>query len=82
MYRKGSDLLAEIIPPLCAKYPKLRFIIGGDGPKRILIEEARERYRLHDRVVMLGLVPHNQVRDVSFTDFSFVPFNYTTVAIL
>uniref|UniRef100_A0A914XFT0 phosphatidylinositol N-acetylglucosaminyltransferase n=1 Tax=Plectus sambesii TaxID=2011161 RepID=A0A914XFT0_9BILA len=64
VYRKGSDLLAEIIPPLCARHPNLRFIIGGDGPKRILIEEARERYHLHDRVAMLGLLPHSQVRDV------------------
>ena len=65
VYRKGSDLLGEIVPTLCRKYPKLRFVIGGDGPKRILVEEMRERHALHDRVIMLGTVPHTQVRDVS-----------------
>ncbi len=28
VYRKGTDLLAGIIPVLCAKYPSLHFIIG------------------------------------------------------
>ena len=37
---------------------------GGDGPKRILLEEVRERHSLEDRVTMLGMVPHSQVREV------------------
>lgn len=28
--------------------------IGGDGPKRIILEEMREKFRLHDRVELLG----------------------------
>ena len=27
-YRKGIDLLVDIIPPVCAKYPNVSFIIG------------------------------------------------------
>ena len=38
---------------------------GGDGPKRIVVEEVRERHQLHDRVKMLGTVEHSQVREVS-----------------
>jgi phosphatidylinositol glycan class A protein len=38
---------------------------GGDGPKRIIIEEVREQYQLQDRVQMLGTVDHSHVRDVS-----------------
>ena len=34
IYRKGVDLLVEIIPDIILKYPSVRFIIGGDGPKR------------------------------------------------
>lgn len=64
VYRKGSDMLAEIVPALCSKHPELRFIIGGDGPKRVLIEEMREKHRLHDRVLLPGMVPHSQVRDL------------------
>ena len=44
--------------------PNVRFLIGGDGPKRVLLEEMRERHRLQHRVEMLGAVPHRQVRDV------------------
>lgn len=45
----GTDLLSGIIPELCKKYPNLNFIIGGEGPKRVILEEVRERYQLHDR---------------------------------
>lgn len=49
----GTDLLSGIIPELCQKYPDLNFIIGGEGPKRIILEEVRERYQLHDRYWIL-----------------------------
>ncbi|CDS36275.1 phosphatidylinositol [Echinococcus multilocularis] len=64
VYRKGADLLAAIIPPLCSTFPNLRFIIGGDGPKRLALEEMRERHNLHFRVEMLGALPNHKVRDV------------------
>jgi glycosyltransferase involved in cell wall biosynthesis len=37
---------------------------GGDGPKRILLEEVREKHQLHDRVTLLGAVDHANVGDV------------------
>ncbi|XP_060263495.1 phosphatidylinositol N-acetylglucosaminyltransferase subunit A isoform X2 [Ovis aries] len=64
VYRKGTDLLSGIIPELCRKYPDLKFIIGGEGPKRIILEEVRERYQLHDRVRLLGALEHKDVRNV------------------
>ena len=64
VYRKGIDLLVRIIPILCAKFPIVHFIVGGDGPKKLQLEEMRERYQLHDRVELLGAVPHHRVRDV------------------
>uniref|UniRef100_A0A452THB4 phosphatidylinositol N-acetylglucosaminyltransferase n=1 Tax=Ursus maritimus TaxID=29073 RepID=A0A452THB4_URSMA len=64
VYRKGTDLLSGIIPELCQKYPDLNFIIGGEGPKRIILEEVRERYQLHDRVRLLGALEHKDVRNV------------------
>ncbi|XP_077921017.1 phosphatidylinositol N-acetylglucosaminyltransferase subunit A isoform X3 [Halichoerus grypus] len=60
----GTDLLSGIIPELCQKYPDLNFIIGGEGPKRIILEEVRERYQLHDRVRLLGALEHKDVRNV------------------
>ncbi|GCB65381.1 phosphatidylinositol N-acetylglucosaminyltransferase subunit A isoform X1 [Scyliorhinus torazame] len=64
VYRKGVDLLAGIIPELCQKHPDLHFLIGGEGPKRIVLEEVREKYQLHDRVRLLGALEHKDVRNV------------------
>ena len=64
VYRKGIDLVANVIPVVCARYPRVHFIVGGDGNKKLLLEEMREKYQLHDRVELLGSVPHAHVRDV------------------
>ncbi|XP_064800204.1 phosphatidylinositol N-acetylglucosaminyltransferase subunit A isoform X3 [Oncorhynchus masou masou] len=60
----GIDLLGGIIPELCLKHPDLHFLIGGEGPKRIVLEEVREKYQLHDRVRLLGALEHKDVRGV------------------
>eukprot|EP01036_Dinobryon_divergens_P032910 gene32910-42594_t len=39
VYRKGIDLLVKVIPSVCAKVNNVYFIIGGDGPKKLLLEE-------------------------------------------
>ena len=39
-------------------------VTGGDGPKRIDLEQMREKYQLHDRVELIGAVKHSEVRDV------------------
>ncbi|XP_068602600.1 phosphatidylinositol N-acetylglucosaminyltransferase subunit A [Brachionichthys hirsutus] len=64
VYRKGIDLLGAIIPELCLKHPDLHFVIGGEGPKRLVLEEVREKYQLHDRVRLLGALEHKDVRGV------------------
>lgn len=64
VYRKGIDLLGGIIAELCLKHPDLHFLIGGEGPKRIVLEEVREKYQLHDRVRLLGALEHREVRGV------------------
>jgi phosphatidylinositol glycan class A protein len=63
VYRKGIDLLVKVIPLICVKLSNVHFIIGGDGPKKLLLEEMRERFQLHDRVELLGAVSHHNVRD-------------------
>ena len=64
VYRKGVDLLVGIIPRICAQFDDVDFIIGGDGSKKLALEEMVESERLQDRVQFLGAVPHVQVRDV------------------
>jgi phosphatidylinositol glycan class A protein len=64
VYRKGADLLVHVVPEVCSRHPTVKFIIAGDGPKRVPIEEMRERYKLHSRCEMVGMLPHNKVRDL------------------
>jgi phosphatidylinositol glycan class A protein len=60
----GIDLVARVVPLACARWPHLHFIIGGGGPKRIILDEMVERHDLHERVELLGEVPHERVRAV------------------
>ena len=55
-YRKGTDLLIDIIPAICKKYKNVHFIIGGDGNKRAILEKMRVEHSLEDRVEMLGFL--------------------------
>ncbi|KAL5726107.1 phosphatidylinositol N-acetylglucosaminyltransferase [Ranunculus cassubicifolius] len=77
VYRKGADLLVEVIPEVCRLHQNVRFIVGGDGPKRVRLEEMREKHSLQDRVEMLGAVQHAQVRSVLITGHIFLNSSLT-----
>nr|KYP53244.1 N-acetylglucosaminyl-phosphatidylinositol biosynthetic protein [Cajanus cajan] len=77
VYRKGADLLVELIPEVCRLHPNVRFIIGGDGPKRVRLEEMREKHFLFDRVTLLGAVPHAEVRSVLISGHIFLTCSLT-----
>uniref|UniRef100_M4CZE2 phosphatidylinositol N-acetylglucosaminyltransferase n=1 Tax=Brassica campestris TaxID=3711 RepID=M4CZE2_BRACM len=77
VYRKGADLLVEVIPEVCRLYPNVRFVVGGDGPKHVRLEEMREKHSLQDRVEMLGAVPHSRVRYVLVTGGIFLNSSLT-----
>jgi phosphatidylinositol glycan class A protein len=64
VYRKGVDLLAAAIPLICKRCPAVDFVIGGDGPKRRLLEEVVAAHGLAGRVKLLGDVAHGDVRGV------------------
>lgn len=64
VYRKGVDLLVGIIPVICKRLPHVDFIIGGDGSKRLELQEMVEGHELEERVEFLGSVPHDDVRNV------------------
>ncbi|KAL4358617.1 hypothetical protein AHAS_Ahas09G0304600 [Arachis hypogaea] len=57
--------------------PAVRFIVGGDRPKRVWLEEMREKHSLQDRVEMLGGVPHAQVRSVLISGHIFLNSSLT-----
>ncbi|KAG7193853.1 Phosphatidylinositol N-acetylglucosaminyltransferase gpi3 subunit [Scheffersomyces spartinae] len=61
---KGIDLLTAIIPRICVQKPKVRFLIAGDGPKSIELEQMREKYFLEERVQLVGAIKHEEVRNI------------------
>ncbi|CCW66253.1 unnamed protein product [Phytomonas sp. Hart1] len=64
VYRKGSDLFVDVIPEICRRHPNIRWIIGGNGPRRSQLEQMIERCDLMGRVKMLGALKHTEVRSV------------------
>lgn len=65
VYRKGIDLLVASAPHVCAKYPDVRFLVSGDGPKMVELQQMREKYGLQDQVELLGSIRPGDVRAVS-----------------
>lgn len=63
VYRKGIDLLIRILPVVCRKHPQVRFVIGGDGPKRQDLVDAIRECSLESRAALKGAIPHADVRD-------------------
>ncbi|KAJ7089209.1 transferase [Mycena belliarum] len=63
-YRKGIDLLVATAPRICAAFPNVRFVVGGDGPKLVDLLQMREKHLLQDRIELLGSVPHTDARSV------------------
>ncbi|XP_050329193.1 phosphatidylinositol N-acetylglucosaminyltransferase subunit A [Bactrocera neohumeralis] len=76
VYRKGIDLLAGVIPRF-RHTPNVNFIIVGDGPKRDLLEEIREKANMQNRVELIGAVEHSQVRDILVRGHIFVNTSLT-----
>ncbi|KAJ1690237.1 hypothetical protein LUZ63_014392 [Rhynchospora breviuscula] len=74
---KGADLLVEVIPEVCRLFPHVHFIIEGDGPKWVRLEEMRDKFSLQDQVEMLGAVPHCQVRSVLISGHIFLNSSLT-----
>jgi len=66
VYRKGVDLLAAALPLVAAASPTVDFLIGGDGPKRPVLEAmiAGGGADLARRVTLLGDVAHEDVTAV------------------
>ncbi|KAH8999563.1 transferase [Lactarius akahatsu] len=63
-HRKGVDLLVATAPRICAAFPNVRFVVGGDGPKMIDLLQMRETHFLQDRITLLGPVAHRDVPSV------------------
>ncbi len=56
--------MIEVIPEICKQLPNVNFIIGGDGPKKKLLDVMVDAIGLKDRVKLTGFLAHKNVRDV------------------
>ena len=56
--------MVDVIPAVIHKYPNVRFIVGGDGPKMDLLQEMIDKYNIADKVEILGSIPHEKVRNL------------------
>lgn len=71
-YNKGTDLLISALPQLLKRHENLRFIIAGSGPKAIDLEQTLDSLPQQlvytssgqSRVVLLGSIRHEEVRNV------------------
>eukprot|EP01063_Lacrimia_lanifica_P003793 TRINITY_DN12075_c0_g2_i1.p1 TRINITY_DN12075_c0_g2~~TRINITY_DN12075_c0_g2_i1.p1 ORF type:complete len:466 (+),score=170.18 TRINITY_DN12075_c0_g2_i1:130-1527(+) len=64
VYRKGADLLADVIPKLHKTHPEVRWVIAGDGPRALQIKQVVERHNLFHTVDLVGPVPNEHVPGV------------------
>lgn len=58
---KKIDRILRVMPELLIEFPKLVFVIAGDGPDADVLKEQVERLTLEDHVIFAGNIPHDQV---------------------
>ncbi|MDD4890939.1 MAG: glycosyltransferase family 4 protein [Phycisphaerae bacterium] len=58
---KGHDSLINAMQPLRDAPPGLKFLWVGDGPLRPALEDRLTRLGLANRVILVGLVPSDQI---------------------
>lgn len=71
-YNKGTDLLISALPLLLRQHANLRFIIAGSGPQAVDLEQTLDSLPQQliytpngqSRVVLLGSIRHEEVRNV------------------
>lgn len=63
-YMKGHEDLLELAPPLCRRFPKLRFLWIGDGILRQSFEQQIQELGLEDRFILTGLVPPDRIPEL------------------
>lgn len=77
VYRKGIDLLAQIIADVCVKYNNVDFIIGGSGPKLSILEDVKKQHNIGERLTLLGAVEQCDVSSVLNSGHIFINTSIT-----
>jgi len=58
---EGLALMVEAFKEISRREPRARLLIVGDGPERARLAAAATAAGLQDRVILTGLVPHDQI---------------------
>ena len=53
----GIDVLAAALPKICAREPKVKFLLIGDGSHKPMLDESVTQHALQSRVRSAGRVP-------------------------
>lgn len=61
---KGHDDMLDILPKLAERFPDIQLLFIGDGWRREHIEQRIAKPQAAGRVRLLGIVPHEQVREI------------------
>lgn len=54
--RKGHDMVIRSLPKILARYPNVIYVIAGDGPERIYLENLAKESGVEDEVIFVGEV--------------------------
>ncbi len=74
---KGPDILLEAFALLTKKVENAKLVFIGDGPLRGDLEEICDRYNITDRVIFLGMIPHEDLFEyMSLADTLVFPHRY------
>ena len=55
--RKGFIYLIRAMPAILKRFPKIKLIIGGDGPERNTLEKEVKKMGMRDKVILPGFIP-------------------------
>ena len=59
--RKGHKVVLEALPQVLSRVPNLKYLIVGEGPELANLQNLTRQLQLHDVVVFVGNVPHDQI---------------------
>ena len=57
---KGPDLFLESVPRISSQFPNLRYRFVGSGILEDYLREKTKEYKLQDKVIFTGRVPHEK----------------------
>lgn len=74
---KGPDILLDAFFILTKKVENAKLVFIGDGPLRRELEETCDKYNIKDKVIFLGMIPHENLFDyISLADTIVFPHRY------